>query len=209
MSRWLQRVALALLLGVVFFAALTARVIAEGERELAQSDRAFDRGDLREAVLHARRSATSYAPGAPHVAAAYDRLSAIARGAEASGQVDLARQALTAMRGAALESRHLFSPHEAELARADADLVRLASRSGPGPAPDLSRLPAQLARDEAPRGPWVLVLSLGFAVFGLGLGLFATRGLGPTGALSRRWTFVSLGLCLLGAACWTLSVYRA
>ena len=205
-SAWLRRVALGMLLGVLTLGALTARVVARGEAELSKSDGAFNRGDLRATILHARRSAVLYAPGAPHVPAAYARLSAVALGAEASGDADLARLAWGAMRGAALETRHLWTPRAAELVRANTNLARLSSVAGRG---DHGRARELLARDDAPRAPWVLLLGVGFGLFAAGLGLFAARGLSPSGKISGRGLWVSLALAMVGVACWTLAVYRA
>src|ERR1041385_469444 len=108
---WFRRTALGMLLAVLVLATLTARMIVEGEAELKASDASFDRGDLAEATLHARRAATLYAPGAPHVAAAFERLRAIALGAEASGNVNMARRAWGASRGALLERRNIGAPY--------------------------------------------------------------------------------------------------
>ena len=85
-ARLLQRLALVAFFLVSIVAALTGRVIWEGQAELTASDSAFDAGDLRLALEHARRGATLYAPGAPYVERAYERLIAIALGAEAAGQ---------------------------------------------------------------------------------------------------------------------------
>ncbi len=103
-SSW-QRLALLAFLSVLIFAAFSARVILEGESELSASDAAFDRGELASALDHARRAATLYAPGAPHVERAYERLNALALGAEAAGQPKIAFLAWQATRSAALESR--------------------------------------------------------------------------------------------------------
>ena len=203
---WLRRIALGMLLGVLTLAALTARILVQGEAELTRSDAAFNRGDLREAVLHARRSAVLYAPGAPHVPAAYARLSAVALGAEASGDKEVARLAWGAMRGAALETRHLSTPRAADLARANANLARLSSG---GVAVDRARAAEVLARDDAPRAPWVILLGVGFSLFGLALGLLFARGVSPNGKISVRGLWVSAIVALVGVACWTLAVYRA
>ena len=207
LGAWLRRIAFGLLVLVLLLAALTARVVLEGEAELRKSDAAFDRGDLREAVLYARRSAVLYAPGAPHVAAAYARLAAVALGAEATNQVDVARLAWGAVRGAALETRHFWTPREADLARANASLARLSSADGA--LADRSRMTRALARDDAPRAPWILVLGLGFGLFAAGLLLSSVRGVSATGQISAKGLLVSLLVMLLGVACWTLSVYRA
>mgnify|MGYP000892966350 CR=1 FL=1 len=80
MAVWLRRAVQLLLLGVFFVGLITAREIQRGERALRASDEAFHRGDLETSVLHARTGAVAYAPGAPHVDAAYQRLEAIALG---------------------------------------------------------------------------------------------------------------------------------
>ena len=82
---WLRRLAAGLLLAVVTLAAVTGRAVKDGEQAMAESERAFDEGRLRDAILHARRAAVSYAPGAPHVAASYRRMRSVAIGAEAAG----------------------------------------------------------------------------------------------------------------------------
>lgn len=202
---WLRRLALGMLLFVLLFAMLTARVLVEGEAELRKSDAAFDRGELRDAILYARRSATLYAPGAPHVGAAYARLEAIAVGSEASSQTSVAEQAWGAMRGAALESRHFWNPHARELALANASLARLQTAAGAG----RSRAVRLLSRDDAPRATWIIVLGAGFGLFLAGLGLAVRQGLGPEGRLNARILALSGLIALLGVACWTLAVFRA
>ena len=204
---WLSRVALALLASVILLSALTARVVTEGERHLAESDGAFDRGDLRESILHARSAAILYAPGAPHVAAAYARLEAIAIGAEASGQPEIARQAWGAVRSAAIETRHVVDPHRADLARANASLARLAAAS-PGRR-SRGALAAAFSRDETLRARWVAVLGVGFGLFALGLGVLALQGFGVRGEPRPRILALAGALLAAGAASWTLAVLRA
>jgi hypothetical protein len=203
---WLKRAALGMLLAVLMLAALTARMIVEGEGELRTSDAAFDRGDLADATLHARRAATLYAPGAPHVAAAFERMRAIAMGAESQGDVNMALRAWGSIRGAALETRHFVVPHAAELTLANANLARLAASSPGGERQKATQL---LARDETPRAPWVVVLGLGFSLFASGLVLAARRGVSPSGEISRKALAVAGLLALFGVAFWTLAVYRA
>src|SRR4051812_22237579 len=111
---WRERLAMFAFSAVLVLTVFSARVITEGQAELAESDAAFDRGELASSLDHARRAATLYAPGAPHVERAYERMTALALGAEASGQPKLAFLAWQAMRSAALESRHVFLPRQAE-----------------------------------------------------------------------------------------------
>ena len=204
---WLRRVAFALLLAVLMLGVLTARMVREGEAALAKSDAAFDRGDLREAILHARRAAVLYAPGAPHVNAAFARLRAVAVGAEAAGDPEVARQAWGAVRGAALETRHVTAPHQAEIDRANSALARLQT-AGAAPAERTAAV-ARLERDDAPRAPWVGVLGAGFGLFLAGLVVLVARGVTPSGKPSWRALGVAVALALAGLVVWTLAVYRA
>jgi len=213
-GRWLRGIALAMMLFVLAVAVLTARAVIDGNHEMQMSDAAFDRGDLRVAIDHARRAAVLYAPGAPHVAQAYARLDAIALGAEAAGQPETARMAWRAVRGAALETRHVWIPERAELGRANQNLARLeASSSGASSAhaADLARKRAlaELQRYAAPAAVWVMLLSLGFLLSLGGLSLVALRGVTREGKLVLVQARLGLILSLVGAACWTLAVWRA
>jgi len=210
---WLGRLSFLLFLFVLLGAVLSARVIVEGEAELSASNAAFDRGDLSLALDHARRSATLYAPGAPHVGRAYERLHALALGAESAGQPQLAFAAWQAVRSAALESRHVLIPRENELARANENLARLeallratdeATRAG-----NQSRALAVLAADDAPRPAWIALLGCGFLAALCGLLLFSFRGFSPTGRVSLGRARVGLVLFAIGAVCWTLAAYKA
>src|SRR4051812_37710683 len=159
---WRQRLSLLAFLTVLMFAAFSARVILEGESELSASDAAFDRGELVSALDHARRGATLYAPGAPHVERAYERMHALALGAEAAGQAKIAFLSWQAIRSAALESRHVFLPRQAELERANENLARLEALSRDNAGSDRPQTQAQalarLSADDAPAPAWIAVL---------------------------------------------------
>ncbi len=209
----LQRLSLVAFSAVLIAAALTTRVVIEGQAELAESDAAFNRGDLVSSLEHARRSATLYAPGAPHVSRAYQRLTAIAIGAEAAGQAKVAFLAWQGERSAALESRHVFVPREDELERANQNLARLEALARE--AGDAERHKAQaraltrLDADDGPSSGWIAVLSAGFLLALAGLALAAFRGLEPNGKRSLKGARVGLLLFAIGAACWTLAAYKA
>jgi hypothetical protein len=208
---WLRRLAVALLLALLAAAVLVARVIGDGEEQMRQSDAAFDRGDVRSAAQHARRAAVLYVPGAPHVDAAYARLLAIAAGAEAAGQRETAQVAWRAMRGAALETRHLFIPRAALLEQANKNLARLSGSevapAAPGPAATRAR--RGLERDHAPVGSWVIVWIVGFALAASGFVAMALGGVSREGAVSAWRARAGIAISLLGVACWTLAVLRA
>jgi hypothetical protein len=198
---------LLLLLGGV----ATLRAVLDGEREIAASDAAFDADDLHAAIQHARRAASAYAPGAPHVERGYQRLLAIARGAEATGQPGVAMLAWQAQRAAVLESESFFQPFPARLEDADRNLARLeAARTAPEAerATAAKRLFKEARGQAVERAPWGGLLAWGLLVASLGLAWFARAALKPDGKISwvsGRWGLLAFAL---GAALWALAAYR-
>ena len=156
-------------------AAVTLRVVSAGEREIAASTAALRNGDARGAAEHARRAAGWYAPGAPHVRVAYERLVALATTAEGLGERELALFAWRGVRTAALETRWLITPHDADLARANRAIARLEAAS-PRPPGTRTEPPAVIERrqleallaDESPRTGWIVALVGSAAAWGLG-----------------------------------------
>lgn len=193
---------------------MTYRAISEGAEALAQSDTAFNRGDLANTVLYARRAALAYAPGAPHTRAALARLRAVAVGSEGAGDIPTARLAWGAIRSSALETRHLTTPYAAELEEANRALSRLAV-----PSSALSDVDARaraerrarelLARVPGPSAGSGLMLLLGFLLSAAGLVCVATRGITREGRPLRSGLVLGFSLFTLGAACWTWAAFRA
>lgn len=207
----------AALLGVLL-GAVTVRVIVAGEQEIAESTEALRGGDAHAAAVHARRAAGWYAPGAPHVRVAYERLIALATAAEGLGKVELALVAWRGVRTAALETRWLVTPHEADLARANEAIARLSAaqprppgtRTEPAAVVEREHLLA-LTRDEAPRTPWVVALVLGFAAW-VGGAVWATRRAAAAradGSLAWRAAMPGVLLGAAGVAAWLLAIWRA
>jgi hypothetical protein len=184
-------------IALVVFALLAQRTIERGEREMSESDRAFDAGQLELAVLHARRAATAYVPGARHVAAGYARLRAVARGAERERDVKLALGAWGAVRAAAIESRHLWQPHAAALDEADAQLARLSNGSPAAPPARHDGLPLAVLAG--------LVCGAAAALLGWG----AWRGDdAPSGQQRPRLRLAALA-CLGGVIVWGVALLSA
>lgn len=217
MKKWLRTTTLAVLAGVLTLALLTVRAIVSGQAEMEKSDRAFDEGNLPIATLHARRAATLYAPGAAHVSAAYERLIAIAVGSEAAGEPEVAGQAWRAVRGAALETRHVRVARASELERANENLARLQAHRSAAASPGgggalrarYARALENLEQEHGPSTPWTAALLLGYALCACGLGWFAIRGVSAEGGLALRSGRAGLFLALLGVACWSLAVWQA
>ncbi|HVY27578.1 MAG TPA: hypothetical protein VHB79_13570 [Polyangiaceae bacterium] len=196
---------------VLFVGVATLRAVLDGERELAQSDAAFDANDLHGAIQHARRAASAYAPGASHVERGYARLLAVARGAEAAGKPDIAMLAWQAERAAVLESTSILHPFPERLDEANRNLARLSALKT-GAEPERSELAQRLFKaaqeESAARASWGSLLAGGLLVAGAGLGWFAQAALGPDGRiqwLRGRWGLLTFGL---GAALWALAAFR-
>jgi hypothetical protein len=135
----------------------------------------------------------------------------VAVGAEAQGRREIAELAWNAIRGAALETRHLWVERSEELALANRNLARLAAEKATEPERAAARQRAErvLSRDEAPRVSWIALLAAGFCMTTAGLALIVVRGIRPDGRLvpgAYRWASL---LVLVGAVCWIVAVYRA
>ena len=208
-----RRASFLLTLLVVALGAMTFRVVRDGETALAESDAAFHRGDLSNAVLYARRAAIAYAPGAPHTRAALKRLRAVAVGSEGVGDLGSARLAWGAVRAAAVETRGFTEPYATERAEADRALARLSASPMSADAEAHARAveKARALLQELP-GPSPLastLLVVGLATAALGLGLVAARGLTREGRLVPRGFILGTVVFALGVACWTFAAYRA
>ncbi|MDI3284657.1 hypothetical protein [Polyangium sp. 15x6] len=196
--------------------AVTARVVWSGESEIAESTAALRRGDAYEATVRARRAAGWYAPGAPHVRVAYERLASIATTAEGLGDRDLALLAWRGVRTAAIETRWLLVPHKEDLDRANLAIARIEA-AAPRPPGTRTEPPqrieekqlAALLRDEAPRTPWVVLLLVAFVAWAGGAAWAVRRSsASPDGidlARARAGVFVALAGVLL----WVLALWRA
>ncbi len=208
------RAAAGLLASLVLALALfTLRQVSDGEAHLQLSDQAFDQDDLAGATLHARRAATAFAPGAPHIRKAYRRLEAVAVGAEANGRDAEALAAWRAVRSAALETRHLWLAAPRELERANENLARLSSLSAGASSKQRRaaalRAKAELARDDAPSARWLIALSLGFFAALAGLAWVGVRGVSRDGKLAFARAKWGVLLSVLGTALWAVAAWQA
>jgi hypothetical protein len=210
-GRLLRALAWALSVVALFTAVATLRAVLDGEREIAASDVAFDANDLHATIQHARRAASAYAPGAPHVERAYQRLLAVARGAEATGRPEIALLAWQAERAAVLESASFWHPFSERLEEANRNLARLSASKTLAEAEradTAQRLFKEAQNQSAERAPWGALLAVGLLLAALGLAWFAARALAPDGRVA--WLRGSWGLLtfVLGAALWAVAAFH-
>lgn len=199
---------------LVMAAACVGRVLFEGRRSL-EATAQLRETDRRAAIVQARRAAAWYVPFASHVDEAYRELRSLALAAEREGDRETALMAWRAIRSASMTTRWLVEPHRREREEADAALARLAAEgsrgaSGELSARDLERIHASaLAREEAPRTGWVLVLLLGTVAWFGGVAWFARDGLTREGRLVPKAAALPalvavLGFGLFATALWLL-----
>ncbi len=197
---------------VAALGAITARIVVSGEAEIAASTAALIAGDAHEAVVRARRAAGWYAPGAPHVAVAYERLIALAQAAEEHKRRDIALLAWRGIRTAALETRWLIVPHRDELQRANAEIARLSELAGHGDGSSGAIADQQLvllAAHQAPRLMWVMLLIASFGLVIARALWWARLAAGTGGRLRWARAHYPAALTLLGIALWLLALWRA
>ncbi|MEM9875610.1 MAG: hypothetical protein AAF928_11990 [Myxococcota bacterium] len=206
------RALVALSVGLTVLGLATARVIVEGERELARSNAALAAREPLDAIVHARRAAGWYAPGAPHVSVAYDRLLALAEAAEASRRPELALLAWRSIRQASSTTRWVVAPHRAQRQRAEREIARLSALQPRQAAPDEEVLAARLAelthRPSRRHPAWSVALVASFALAAAGFAVGSRRVAGAGGRLDWRAARGGLVLTALGAAGWLVVVWR-
>ncbi|MDB4958144.1 MAG: hypothetical protein JWO36_5713 [Myxococcales bacterium] len=190
--------------------ALAGRVVLEGRSALAEGDDSMLRGHRDEAIAAYERAARWYLPVAPHVDAAYDRLRELTR--DPATELAAAR----AIRGAALATRSLWTPHAADLAAANLVISRASARdprAGAGAGDTTAtRESWYLGRLERETGPSAAAAAL--AIFGIAGWVFgaialARRGIDPAGKLVRRPALMSVTAIVLGVLCWAVGLYNA
>ena len=191
--------------------ALALRVVLEGRAALAEGDEAYAAKRPADAIAVWETAARWYLPGAPHVGEAYARLVRIA-----DTEPRHALAAWRAVRAAARATRSLWTPHEDDLAAADAAIARLSAddpeaalAGGPDHAARVAWHAAQLARDPRPRPAAAALAVLGIAAWLAGLGALVRRGLDREGRLVRRPALAAAALTLGGLAAWALGLYAA
>jgi hypothetical protein len=202
----------AIVVGVGLGAVVT-RVFWDGHAALAAGDAAMARGDGAAALVAWRRAARWYAPLAPHVASAYERMEALARAADANGDTAQALEAWRAIRSSALATRSFYTPYADKLEAANqriAELMARADTTSKKTQPERHAYHLELLeRDESPSVPWTLVALAGFAAWVGGGFWLARRGVTAEDKLERRTAARAAMLIAVGLLVWLLGLYQA
>jgi hypothetical protein len=126
-GHWLRNLSLLAVSLLVLLAVAGISLSRRGTQEMLLSDTAFHSGDLRTSIVHAKAAALAYVPGSEHVLAAYARLEAIAKGAEARGDLLLARWAWETLRNVHVATDYPGRPSSALERDATAGIERINS----------------------------------------------------------------------------------
>lgn len=189
-----------LLLLVLLVAAVMAKVVYSGEREIALSSEALRAGDAENAAVHARMAALWYTPGAPHVRVAYGRLMALGREAERRRLWDTALFSYRSVISASASTRWAVEPHATDVASAKEAIARIESRAAPSEPAE----PVQAGQLDALAEPagvayfWTAALAASFAGMAGGLIGLLRRGLDESGRLDLRRGLLPTVVAMVG-----------
>ena len=196
----MRRVAVIALIAFAVIGVVSLRAVISGRDALGDGDDWMLRGKPAEAIRSYEAAARWYVPLAPHVDAAYAKLSKLADGPNAL-------LAWRAIRSAARATRSVWQPHAADLADAEAAIARLEARdteAGAGAGASLEAreawYDARLSEDvRASRGAAVLA----------GLGILILLA-GAILLVRRAKSVLVPGVAIaLGTVCWLLGLYNA
>jgi hypothetical protein len=194
-------------------AAVIVRVEYEGRSALADGDEALAAKHPGDAIAAWESAARWYLPGAGHVDDAYARLVAFAREHKSM-------TAWRAVRTAALATRSLWTPHEDDLAEANAAIAQLSVddpdagaltiASGPGDRGErLAWHAAQLGTTSRPAKIAAALAILGILAWLAGIVVVIRRGVSAHGKLLRRPAAVGAAISVAGIVVWAAGLYSA
>lgn len=209
---WGRRLAIAAGVAGAVLLPLLLRAGLEARAELAEADRAHDRGDLDAEIVHLGRALRWRVPLSGTDEDAIDRLEALARAQEALGPQgrDAALAAHRELRRGLLATRVLDVPHRERWAHANARIAALMAEqereqgtdaSGTGD-PEAYHL-ALLSREPGPAPLRGHLAALGFSGWVIAVVGFLLRAIGPRGRLrprpALRWGLGVVGLLVAWA----------
>jgi hypothetical protein len=200
-----RKVLAAVLLVLIIGGAATARVVWAGEREIALSTESLKAGDADDAIVHARAAALWYAPGAPHVRVAYERLLAIAKEAEDRRLWETALFAYRAIVTASTSTKWAVVPHEQDARHANEAIARIEAKVGVRAPQDATepadvieaQLLESLAAEPGPTAFHRALLAASFVAMIAGLAAFLRFGLDESGRV--RFARATVALVAAGA----------
>jgi len=187
---------------VVLIALMATRTVLESRAAWAAAEVALAAGDVDRAIDRLRDTARWDAPLNPYAVSALARLDELGQRAEQTGDRARALAAYRAIHGAIMATRSFYTPHAAELARADERIATLMAAE-PQAALDRGRTPEErkaaylallVPRDPRPLG--VLLAFIGLFTWVGSAVAFVTWGVDAEGRFLRRFARRSV-ICLL------------
>src|SRR5579883_2843132 len=195
-----------LFLALFTLGALALRVGISGRSCHQKAQAELAAGHIDEGIFWLGRSARWYLPFAPWVSTSLAELDQIGQKAIASHDIDVALAAYQEIRGATLGTRSFYTPYTQQLNAANQQIARLMAEKEAPLRPNDSlqaRIDfhtALLAKDEAPKVPFVLIALSGFALW-VGAGFFfCFRAVDDNARLLHPQALRSLLAFAIGAA---------
>lgn len=189
--------------------ALAIRVVLEGRSALATGDDLMASGRTAEAIRAYETAARWYLPLAPHVDQAYAKLRAIAETGDAPSDPALQLAAWRAIRGAAMATRWLVTPHADDLAAANAAIASISAGVPQAATADPAWHAQRLARETRPSVGAAALASTGILLWIFGAIWLVRRGVDPAGRLVRRAAAAGGAVIVVGVVCWAAGLYNA
>ncbi len=215
----MRRVIVILAFVAAALGALATRVVVEGRRALRDGDAWMLRGRPADAIRAYETAARWYLPLAPHVEDAYRKLHALAEPSyDARPALDSQQQAQQAavqlaawraIRGAALATRSLWTPHADDLVAANAAIARISAAIPHAGTTEIAWHRERLDRPTRPATGAVALASLGILLWVGGAFALVRRGVSLAGGLQRRAAGISGIVIVVGLGCWAAGLYNA
>lgn len=182
-------------------AAMTLRLMSDGNARLLEASRAMEKGDRAAAVAALEDAAEAYVPGGRHVPRALRELAVMARAAEIRGEDDSALKTWEVVRRAVLATRHIFQPNKETLIEAEKAVMRIRQKEELRVSPE-----TLVKRPEDPSPLLSLLLFFGLAAWAAGACLLILK---PSHNGGTAWISlpISSTICLGGVSLWLLAAW--
>lgn len=203
---------------VVLLGSAAVRTVWQGRQELRSGDRAAAKGHEFAAIVHYRRAAQWYAPGAGWVEQSLQQLRRLGTAAERRGDLEQALMAWRAIRAAILSTRSAITPHPELLRQADAHIASLMARHQVPPMDRGKSLTAlrqehlqllQNAAADRPQPLWTACALLGFALWLGGAWWLLQRAYDAAGAWQTRRAWPSAACIFIGLVLFVVGLAQA
>lgn len=211
------RVAIGLICLVFFFLLVVLKVSISARNEYQKGERALQKKDLAQAIIHFDRAIHWYAPGNKAVKNSLQALWSIGAQSEGGGDYKTALQAYRAIRSSLYSVRSFYTPHADWIARCDDKIASIlaqeqaAGTSHPGGSPEARKqeILEILSIQTEPNVFWSVLLEIGFLGWVGGSLAFIFRAFSGRKGFNVRQAFGWGLFVILSYALWIVGMLKA